>query len=71
MKFGRSKKQRMTRREYLLAKFKELFPGVYKDGMAVSENTDNAIWINPTPGKRGKRYLFVYRPGGSYELKYI
>ena len=61
--------QILTKRQSLLEKFKKLFPDIYKDGMTVSE-ADGTLIINPTPGKRGKRYYFKYKQDARWELKY-
>ena len=59
----------VNNRQFLLQKFKEMFPGLYKDGMTISEANDILI-INPTPGKRGARYYFNFYPNGRWKLRY-
>lgn len=57
------------KRSMLLSKFKSLFPDIYKDGMTVSE-VSGVLWVNPTPGRKGRKYMFIYRPDGRWELHY-
>lgn len=53
-----------------LEKFKGLFPNLWNDGASVTELSNGVILINPVPGKRGMKYMFVYRPNGTWELHY-
>lgn len=54
----------------ILEKFKELFPNLWNDGASVTELSNGVILINPVPGKRGMKYMFVYRANGTWELHY-
>lgn len=53
-----------------LEKFKELFPNLWNDNQSVSERTPNVLVINPVPGKRGRKYMFVLRADGSWVLEF-
>lgn len=54
----------------ILEKFKELFPNLWNDGASVTELSNGVILINPIPGKRGRKYRFVTRVDGTWELHY-
>lgn len=53
-----------------LEKFKELFPNLWNDNQSVSERKPNVLIINPLPGKRGKKYMFIVRADGSWVLEF-
>ena len=54
----------------ILEKFKELFPNLVTDTMTVREFSKDFIIINPVAGKRGRKYTFVLRRDGSWDLSY-
>lgn len=54
----------------VLEKFKELFPNLWNEGASVTELSNGVIIINPVPGKRVMKYMFVYRANGTWELHY-
>lgn len=51
--------------------FKNLFPNFCTDNMSVSERTPNILFINPTPGKRGRKYMFILRSNGTWVLEFM
>ena len=53
-----------------LESFKSMFPGLYRDGMTVTEVRGDVLIINPTPGKRGRKYTYILRPDGTWHLSY-
>lgn len=54
----------------ILEKFKELFPNLWNEGANVTELSNGVILINPVPGKRGRKYMFIVRADGTWVLEF-